>query len=113
LFSPSLYLAERIERGLLSAANQTGMVIIDTLNSYLISLTYTAVIELGAGSGLPSLLLATLSDPPSLTVITDYPDPGILGNLKKNVEQNKPKFQPGCNVECEGYEWGTNVEQLL
>lgn len=71
------------------------------------------VIELGAGSGLPSLLLATLPNPPSLVVITDHPDPGILGNLKLNVEQNKLHFQRYCSVECEGHEWGTDVEHLL
>lgn len=94
LFSPALYLAERIERRLLRAAGRT-------------------VIELGAGSGLPSLLLATLPDPPSLVVITDHPDPGILGNLKTNIEQNKQHFQPYCRVDCEGHEWGTDVERLL
>lgn len=71
------------------------------------------MIELGAGSGLPSLLLATRVDSPTLVVITDHPDPGIIGNLKANVEQNRLHFQPQCRVECEGHEWGTNVEWLL
>ena len=48
------------------------------------------VIELGAGCALPSLLLRTLSEPPSLIVVTDYPDEGISGNLKRNVE--KPRL---------------------
>ncbi|KAG6861405.1 hypothetical protein C0995_000534 [Termitomyces sp. Mi166 len=95
LFSPALYLAERIERGLFPA--QTG----------------STVVELGAGTGLPSLLLATTSDHPALVVATDYPDENILENLKKNLEKNRPNFQPTCRVECVGYEWGTNADLLL
>ena len=45
------------------------------------------MIELGAGCVMPSLLLSTLSEPPSLIVVTDYPDEGILGSLKGNVEK--------------------------
>ncbi|KAG6888725.1 hypothetical protein C0992_007634 [Termitomyces sp. T32_za158] len=72
-----------------------------------------AVIELGAGTGLPSLLLATTPDNPALVVVTDYPDENILGNLKKNLERNRPNFQATCRVECAGYEWGTDAEPLL
>ena len=42
---------------------------------------------MGAGCALPSLLLRTLSEPPSLIVVTDYADEGTLGNLKRNVEK--------------------------
>ncbi|KAF8068931.1 hypothetical protein FPV67DRAFT_1668980 [Lyophyllum atratum] len=94
LFSPALYFAERIERGLLLVRG-------------------SKVIELGAGSGLPSLLMATIPDHPSLVVVTDYPDEHILGNLEKNVEHNRPSYQPGCHVECAGYEWGTDPTALL
>lgn len=94
LFSPALYLAERIERGLLSGHGAT-------------------VIELGSGSGLPSLLMATQPEHPSLVVVTDYPDQHILGNLSQNVESNRPKFQSSCRIQCMGYEWGTETENLL
>ncbi|KAJ7665974.1 hypothetical protein DFH06DRAFT_1185513 [Mycena polygramma] len=94
LFSPGLFLAERIERGLLSA---------DALS----------VIELGAGCALPSLLLSTVAAPPATIVVTDYPDSGILGNLIRNVERNKHLVAPGCTVHCCGYEWGTDVAPLL
>ncbi|KNZ78300.1 Putative nicotinamide N-methyltransferase, partial [Termitomyces sp. J132] len=98
LFSPALYLAERIERGLFPV--QSG-------------LKYFVAIELGAGTGLPSLLLATTPNHPALAVVTDYPDENILGNLKKNLENNRPNFQPACRVECTGYEWGTDAGSLL
>ena len=71
------------------------------------------VIELGAGCALPSLLLSTLSEPPSLIVVTDYPDEGILGNLKRNVEKNHDVVTKGCSVQSYGYEWGTDASHLL
>ena len=76
-------------------------------------LTIYLVIELGAGCALPSLLLSTLSEPPSLVVVTDYPDEGILGNLKRNVEKNRNVVTKGCSVQSYGYEWGTDASHLL
>ena len=44
-------------------------------------------VELCSACALPSLLLSTLSpEPPSLIVVTDYPDEGIMGNLKGSGE---------------------------
>ncbi|KAJ7741957.1 hypothetical protein DFH07DRAFT_49253 [Mycena maculata] len=94
LFSPGLFLAERIERRLLPAYN---------LN----------VIELGAGCALPSLLMSTVASPPATVVVTDYPDPGILGNVARNVERNAHLVTTGCTVQGFGYEWGTDVAPLL
>ena len=71
------------------------------------------VIELGAGCALPSLLLSILSEPPSLIVVTDYPDEGIMGNLKRNVKENHNVVAKGCSVQAYGYEWGTNASHLL
>ncbi|KDQ58730.1 hypothetical protein JAAARDRAFT_176816 [Jaapia argillacea MUCL 33604] len=94
LFSPGLLLAERIERGLVPLAGLT-------------------MIELGAGCALPSLLASMLSQPPSLVTITDYPDPTIIDNLRRNVERNSHVVSPGCIVKCIGYEWGQDVQSLL
>ncbi|KAI0697048.1 hypothetical protein BC835DRAFT_805071 [Cytidiella melzeri] len=94
LFSPSLFLAERIERGLVPISGKT-------------------VVELGAGCALPSLLSATLADPPSLVVVTDYPDHTILDNLQHNVQRNQVHFSPQAAVHCVGYEWGKDVRPLL
>ena len=57
---------------------------------------------------MPSLLSATLTpaDAPSLVVITDYPDPDIISNLRGNVEANRSRVTEGCEVHAEGYEWG-------
>ncbi|KAI0764557.1 hypothetical protein BD413DRAFT_615682 [Trametes elegans] len=94
LFSPSLLLAELIERGIISLGGKT-------------------VVELGAGCALPSLLSATLFEPPLLTVITDYPDDTIMKNLSNNVERNRPHYNEKCTVHALGYEWGTDVSKLL
>ncbi|EMD35301.1 hypothetical protein CERSUDRAFT_138985 [Gelatoporia subvermispora B] len=94
LFSPSLLLAEQIERNLIQLSGKT-------------------VIELGAGCALPSLLASTLHAPPSTIVITDYPDEVIIGNLKNNVQRNGDKVAPGCTVRVHGYEWGQDAAPLL
>jgi hypothetical protein len=79
--------------------------------------TIDAVLELGAGCALPSLLLSTLSPPskvPKIIVITDYPDETILRNLRANVERNTNLIQAvGCEVTWKGYEWGTDPEEVL
>nr|GAT59261.1 predicted protein [Mycena chlorophos] len=90
LFSPGLFLAEKVERRIIQAPGCN-------------------VIELGAGTGLPSLLLSTLPVPPAVIVVTDYPDPAILGNLAKNVARTASI----CEVHCCGHEWGTDVASLL
>ena len=82
-------------------------------NSRRIFLITIPVIELGAGCALPSLLLATVAEPPSLVVVTDYPDDIILGNLQGNVKRNFEHYTYGCNVLCFGYEWGKDVGALL
>jgi nicotinamide N-methyltransferase len=91
-------------------------------------------VELGAGSALPSLLAATLPKRrhASLVVVTDYPDPSIMNTLEENVERARqqrgrphPTVEGGateeseegegerCRIECAGYEWGSDVSQLL
>jgi EEF1A N-terminal glycine/lysine methyltransferase len=72
-----------------------------------------AVIELGAGCALPTLLAATLASPPSVVVITDYPDETILGSLRRNVERNRVHFTRAEAVHWVGYEWGADVTGLL
>ncbi|KAH9833212.1 uncharacterized protein C8Q71DRAFT_860482 [Rhodofomes roseus] len=86
-FSPSLLLAERIGRGLIPLEAKT-------------------VVELGAGCALLSLLTSTLARPPSLVVLTDYPDAPILANLTQNLQQNVSRVSQGCTVHSRGHEWG-------
>ncbi|KAF5334665.1 hypothetical protein D9611_011921 [Ephemerocybe angulata] len=94
LFSPSIFLAERIERGLLGCEGKTAL-------------------ELGAGAALPSLLLSTLPNPPKLLVVTDHPDEAIYGNLRKVVSRNQATAHPTCKVIAQGYAWGDDPSSLL
>jgi len=71
------------------------------------------MLELGGGVALPSLLASTLETPPSLVVITDYPDEAIMSNLRYNVDSNKHLVQGCCKVVVRGYEWGKEVNLLL
>ena len=92
------------------------------------------VVELGAGSALPSLLAATLPKGrhASLVVVTEYPDLSIMDTLRGNVErarrqrgkphptvchqdaeESEEKGRERCEIECIEYEWGSDVSQLL
>ncbi|KAJ7599058.1 putative methyltransferase-domain-containing protein [Mycena floridula] len=93
LFSPALFLAEQIERSLIPCEN-------------------LSVIELGAGCALPSLLLSTVENPPSLVLITDYPAEILQANLRRNVERNAALVSTQCKVISQGYDWGTDVADL-
>ena len=71
------------------------------------------VVELGAGCALPSLLSTMLANGPSLAVITDYPDPTIIGNLTANIERNRAHVSAHCDLRCVPYEWGADARPLL
>ncbi|RMD41760.1 hypothetical protein DV735_g3363, partial [Chaetothyriales sp. CBS 134920] len=67
------------------------------------------VLELGAGAGLPSLACAIHGA--KQVVVTDYPDPDLVANLRYNIDhcgliQNKAK------IVAEGYLWGNSIESL-
>ena len=116
LFSPALFLAERIELNLLDVGRKTGSFFLLNIRSSALLIWHIlllTVIELGAGCGLPSLLLSTQPEPPSLVVLTDYPDENIMGNLKMNVDRNQHVASSGCNVKWAAYEWGTDHFALL
>jgi len=80
------------------------------------------VLELGAGAGLPSIVIAAAGA--SSTVITDYPDRPLLENLEYNVECNLPGREdvevevsaasdPHTVSHPQGYVWGAKSTHLL
>ena len=74
-----MFLAERIERVKLTVQRRIGKwQCVKQLQALLI-LVYPVT--------LPSLLLRTLLEPPYLIVVTEYPDEGILENMKKNTDK--------------------------
>jgi len=58
-------------------------------------------IELGAGTGLAGIIAAQCLA--KKVVITDYPAPEILANLRTNVSTN---IRGKAEVEVKGHEWG-------
>ncbi|KAG8917428.1 nicotinamide n-methyltransferase [Tulasnella sp. 418] len=69
-----------------------------------------AVLELGAGGGLPGLVCAL--NGAKQVMLTDYPDHSLIENLKYNVEVNVSSEHQHA-VRVMGYLWGKPVEPLL
>lgn len=69
-----------------------------------------AVLELGAGGGLPGIVAA--KNGARRVVLTDYPDAPLLDNLRYNVNQNIPAHLQ-FKVHVEGYIWGQPTGPLL
>ncbi|KKY27687.1 putative nicotinamide n-methyltransferase nnt1 [Phaeomoniella chlamydospora] len=67
------------------------------------------VLELGAGAGLPSLTCAIYRA--RQVVVTDYPDPELIANLRENIESCELLPEPP-NIYAEGYLWGASTEAL-
>ncbi|CAO1616599.1 unnamed protein product [Sympodiomycopsis kandeliae] len=69
------------------------------------------ILELGAGTGLPSLVYSKLNDKNKKNiVITDYPDQGILDTLKENVRLNQAEC-PTNSLSVQGLKWGDESQE--
>lgn len=66
-----------------------------------------SVVELGAGAGLTSLVAGRMGA--SLSVVTDYPDPELVENLRWNIQHHGLQER----VKAVGYRWGDSVDELL
>lgn len=73
------------------------------------------VLELGAASGLPSLVAGVLGA--RKVVMTDFPDPDLVVNMQKNIdacdETTEPRGQMASAVDAAGFVWGGDVAPLL
>ncbi|KAJ2805867.1 Protein N-terminal and lysine N-methyltransferase efm7 [Coemansia guatemalensis] len=69
-----------------------------------------SVLELGAAGALPSLVAAL--NGAHRVVITDYPDPDLLANIRRNVELNMPERLADGSVTVAGYRWGSEIERI-
>lgn len=67
------------------------------------------VLELGAASGLPSLVAAVLGA--RRVVMTDYPDPELVENMQRNID-GCPEAAAGV-VDAMGFVWGADSRPLL
>jgi len=66
------------------------------------------LIELGAGAGLPSILIAK-SYPHVHVVASDFPDPLLIRTLRENVARN----DASANCSVIPHAWGTDPSALL
>ncbi|KAI8322880.1 hypothetical protein GQ54DRAFT_259146 [Martensiomyces pterosporus] len=69
-----------------------------------------SVVEFGAAGALPSLISAC--NGAAKVVITDYPDPDLVGNIRDNVRCNFPDKLADGSVVVEGFKWGTEMEKI-
>lgn len=73
------------------------------------------VLELGAASGLPSLVAGILGA--SKVIMTDYPDTDIVVNMQKNVDECddtvEPKGHIATTIDAVGFIWGADSAPLL
>lgn len=124
LWNASLLLAEFIEAGTVLATKrldvdgQASPSSLASLTSRLgppdlaaFDVTGLATIELGAGTALPSLLAGLLGA--RRVVLTDYPAPAVVANLRANAARNlRPALAPAGgklvapSVEVDGHAWG-------
>ncbi|POR31482.1 Protein N-methyltransferase NNT1 [Tolypocladium paradoxum] len=74
-----------------------------------------AVLELGAASGLPSLVAGILGA--RRVVMTDFPDPDLVANMQKNIDECDGSVEPGASIagtiDAVGFVWGADPEPLL
>ncbi|KAI1079286.1 hypothetical protein F5B20DRAFT_544288 [Whalleya microplaca] len=114
LWNSSLLLAELIEAGTLKldqplstgGGGQQGKANGDSDHGCDFDIENLACLELGAGCALPSLMAALLGA--SRVLVTDYPAPVILSNLRSNIAANtqQPACTPVAPIAVEGHAWG-------
>lgn len=73
------------------------------------------VLELGAASGLPSLVAGILGA--NKVVMTDFPDPDLIANMQKNIDECDLTVAPQGHIaeaiDAAGFVWGGDPEPLL
>nr|CDI57186.1 conserved hypothetical protein [Melanopsichium pennsylvanicum 4] len=90
------------------------MLLSDALYSRAFSTSNLSILELGAGTGLPSITAALLGDA-SVVVASDYDEPSLVKQLRNNVTTNLAAAvgqgsKPKCKVV--GHIWGKDAEEL-
>ncbi|TFB06627.1 Protein N-methyltransferase NNT1 [Trichoderma ghanense] len=73
------------------------------------------VLELGAASGLPSLVAGILGA--KKVVMTDFPDPDLVMNMQKNIDEcdetTEPKGHIAKTIDAAGFVWGGDPVPLI
>lgn len=69
------------------------------------------MLEIGAAAGVPSIVSAIGGA--RTAVMTDYPDPDLVDNMRHNAAAAGELIPPGGRLHVEGYKWGSDVGELL
>ncbi|KAL2112198.1 hypothetical protein VUR80DRAFT_8358 [Thermomyces stellatus] len=70
------------------------------------------VLEIGAASGLPSLVCGALGS--KRVMVTDFPDIDLIQNMQKNVDGLEESVEgTEGRVRVKGYTWGADVSPLI
>lgn len=94
-----------------------GRVISTYLESQASLIKGKTVLELGAGACLPSLVCAIFGA--KTVVVTDFPDPDLIENIRYNIEHSQDPIIVGNEIDiksvatAEGYLWGANPAHLI
>lgn len=91
---------------------QSSISLADMLATGEIHVAQQSIVELGAGSALPSIVAATARAGPRRVVVTDYPEDAIVDTMKRNVEENVPA-DARRSVHVVGFKWGESIEALV
>lgn len=94
---------------------RAGMLMSDALVSSAFSTTNRSILELGAGTGLPSITAALVGNP-SVVVASDYDEPLLVKELNQNVVRNMAATadqEKRNSIKVVGHIWGKNTEQVL
>lgn len=68
------------------------------------------VLEIGAAAGLPSIISAI--NGARTVVMTDYPDPDLVNNMRQNADAAAPFISQGSRLHVAGYKWGAETDEI-
>ncbi|EED19676.1 nicotinamide N-methyltransferase Nnt1, putative [Talaromyces stipitatus ATCC 10500] len=69
------------------------------------------VLEIGAAAGVPSIIAAIKGA--RTVVMTDYSDPDLVDNMRRNAEAASSMIPPGSKLHVAGYKWGADTEEIM
>ncbi|WFC98804.1 nicotinamide N-methyltransferase [Malassezia yamatoensis] len=90
---------------------RAGMLLADAIYANYFPLSGQNVLELGAGSGLPSLTAAVCTDAKKI-VVTDYDDASILAALRANLEKVRKQNSLRAPIVVAPHTWGSSIDDV-
>jgi predicted nicotinamide N-methyase len=92
---------------------RAGMLMSDAIVSGAFAIDSRAVLELGAGTGMPSITAAHVGAA-QIVVVSDYDEPALIQELNANVRNNLPSHPDRAKrIKVVGHIWGKDTEELL